>query len=80
MERAGDTTRGLNFGVPMSENETCGSCRFWLSIWKLKSGDSDKKSSRGTCHRHAPQSSALSQSWPVTQADEWCGEYEPQKD
>ena len=38
--------------------------------------DAEKKSVRGGCHRHAPRSSALTQSWPVTQADEWCGEYE----
>ena len=48
-------------------------------IWKIKSEDKDKKSIRGGCHRHAPHSSALTQSWPVTMADEWCGEFEPPK-
>ena len=63
----------------MAENETCGSCRFWDPIWKLQSEDGDKKSKRGGCHRYAPHSSALTQSWPVTLADEWCGDFEPHK-
>ena len=63
----------------MAENETCGTCRFWDPIWKLQSEDGDKKSKRGGCHRHAPHSSALTQSWPMTLADEWCGDFEPRK-
>ena len=63
----------------MGKNETCGSCRFWLPIWNLKTRHNDKKSVHGACHCRAPQRSAMTQSWPVTDADEWCGEYEPQK-
>ena len=64
----------------MGENETCGSCRFWEPIWKLKSKDSDKKSIRGCCHRHAPHSSALTHSWPVTKAAERGRDFVPQKE
>jgi len=63
----------------MDEHEICGNCRFWAPIWKLESKVEEKKSKRGGCHRYAPHSSALTQSWPVTQGEDWCGDFESTK-
>ena len=60
----------------MNENESCGVCRFWEPLWRLETTHPEKKSVRGGCHRHAPRSSAMTQSWPMTDIDDWCGEYE----
>ena len=60
----------------MDEDQSCSLCRFWVPVWMLKLETADKHSKRGGCHRYAPRSSALTQSWPMTKTDDWCGDYE----
>ena len=60
----------------MDESRSCGLCQYWAPVWTLNLGNGDMRSKRGGCHRHAPRSSALTQSWPVTKSDQWCGEFE----
>jgi hypothetical protein len=65
--------------------ERCDSCRYWDLV------DTDP-SPDGECHRHAPtvmlcqltgespRDAGYHCVWPLTWADEWCGEWEPRRD
>lgn len=64
----------------MDENKSCSRCAYWSPVWTLGWGSEEKRSKRGGCHRHAPRSSPLTQSWPITKSDHWCGEFEPRLD
>jgi hypothetical protein len=50
--------------------ETCANCRFW---------DAFKESTQGICRRHAPRPFLAGQDapWPITDTEEWCGEWQP---
>ncbi len=60
----------------MDRDQSCSLCQFWIPVWALNLDSANKRSKRGGCHRYAPRSSALTLSWPMTDADDWCGEYE----
>ncbi len=61
----------------MDEGPSCKGCRYWALIWSLKLERQEKRSKRGGCRRYAAHPSALTQFWPVTDADFWCGEFAP---
>jgi len=71
----------------MNKNQTeimdnCSNCRFW----RLFDPEEDE---RGQCRRHAPAAQLMDAAgcnsnrdfaarvWPVTYADDWCGDYQP---
>jgi DNA-directed RNA polymerase alpha subunit len=61
----------------------CGKCRFWVE------GEHVGQPEQGRCHRNAPQCvppilgdddellHQLEGRWPITAANEWCGEFRP---
>lgn len=51
--------------------EQCSNCRFWRARKDHKDHKYDKD---GRCHRGRPEHG---KPWPMTCADDWCGEYEP---
>ena len=71
----------------MDEGQSCDGCRYWAPIWSLKSERRQKRSptslrarsKRGVCRRYPARPSALTQFWPVTDADFWCGEFAPRE-
>ncbi len=66
----------------MAQARSCDRCQYWAPDWGLKKPSKllkDGRSKQGQCHRYAPQSSALSLSWPMTKSEIWCGDFEPRK-
>lgn len=67
----------------MPAHESCQNCRFFIAVEREKIGGK-----HGLCVRHAPRpvvgslsddeenSPNLSINWPVSFADEWCGEFQ----
>ncbi len=46
---------------------SCAKCRFWVSV---------PEKIYGACRRNAPLADgALHTEWPLTDEDEWCGEF-----
>lgn len=54
--------------------ETCATCRFWVQ-WNTTI-------SEGRCKAKTPIPSPDDSSawWPISQADDWCGEHQPRDD
>jgi hypothetical protein len=48
----------------------CSNCYSWEEL---------EDHQRGRCRRHAPTPSlsGLEALWPITRADDWCGQFEP---
>ena len=67
----------------MEQTETCGYCKYWMSMWEVKGvkepraadSNSERRSKRGQCRRYAPRASALTLHWPWMKAHETCGEF-----
>jgi len=61
----------------MSDDEACVTCRYWRNLGRDKVGDLE-----GYCRRRAPQAwmgpdnRSERPQWPLTGADDWCGEWE----
>jgi hypothetical protein len=55
-------------------DETCQHCRFWQTDLDegLVHPDEDRRPS-GSCRRYPPHAP---HTWPWTNADEWCGEFQ----
>jgi len=60
-----------------ADGMTCKSCRFW---------DNEAIHSTGLCRRHAPRAVVVVDkaaarceiaTWPETEPDDWCGDYQP---
>ena len=58
----------------VTSTKVCSSCKYW----------NETKSSKGECRRHAPQTVVFKvdeniqfeSSFPVTQSEDWCGDFE----
>ena len=69
---------GDNRGNRM-EGDQCEACRYWVGL------DQDERGV-GRCRRHAPRPALRIEpshgmkycDWPLTDAHDWCGEYQPQ--
>jgi hypothetical protein len=52
--------------------QCCGDCAYW-------EGTEGPRETDGRCHRHAPSVPLnhpdLSTAWPLTEPDDWCGEW-----
>jgi hypothetical protein len=48
----------------------CANCDFW---------DKNERVARGVCRRDPPKADSA-MLWPATNADDWCGEFEPRMD
>lgn len=49
---------------------TCDACRYWQET------DGKAEPAVGECRRYAPPpGDGLTAMWPMTDADDWCGEY-----
>ena len=62
-------------------DEDCASCRFCDAPWVLKEDGSVLFLDSGECKRHSPtrdraDDECISWTWPATDLDAWCGEYE----
>lgn len=54
----------------MSEKLSCETCRWWLR---------DGKFGQGWCRAKSPILNNLDRRWPLTYADDWCGEHTPKE-
>lgn len=57
-------------------NECCGACRYWASA-----DDPEEYLRFGSCRRYAPRPEYAHDNvrWPGTNNQQWCGEFEPEK-
>ncbi len=55
---------------------TCETCRFWDTSTSLDSNDD-----ASPCRRRSPRFNKWTGLgiWPFTEADDWCGEHQPQE-
>ena len=55
----------------MSKEDSCSSCCYWKNT--TAAGGYDER--WGQCRRCPPPTSGPNTQWPLTVADDWCGEY-----
>ncbi len=56
------------------KGQDCKNCGYWEE-WQESRRDLKEW---GYCHRHPPMWSNAEWSWPTTDEDEWCGDWEAQ--
>lgn len=60
----------------------CDTCRFWVSPTNQRVASDRIRSERGDCRVYPPNIAVMkdfvTNAWPMTKSDDWCGSWEPE--